>query len=268
MMMMRKTQRFTRVGLGTAFPALFMLSLAGGVAASQKVGFAAERLDRFGGTKTVQSEATGFFRVEEIGDRWWFVTPEGNGFLSAGVNHVDYRADYSDDFVDSVTGHLRDWGFNTIGWSQEVMGRDAQTNVMVHSAGWGPKQYARAKMPYMHLIRFTDMEWYVEEEFPDVFSDAFAEKCDSLAKDVCTQLCNDPYLIGYFYSDAPNWPLWAQKVGKEKLPEVLRAQPKGSWRSLRGFCRSRVFAALCRRPPLVRVHRESHTEIRAQKFSR
>jgi uncharacterized protein YbaP (TraB family) len=24
-------------------------------------------------------------------------------------------------------------------------------------------------MPYAHLIRFTDMEWYVHEEFPDVF---------------------------------------------------------------------------------------------------
>ena len=77
-------------------------------------------------------------------------------------------------------------------------------------------------MPYMHLIRFTDMEWYVDAEFPDVFSDAFAEKCERLAKDVCTQLCNDPYLIGYFYSDAPNWPLWEKTIGREKLPSVAR----------------------------------------------
>jgi hypothetical protein len=184
--------------------------------------FAGTGLDRYGGSPALKSRATGFFRVDKIGDRWWFITPEGNGFLSAGVNHVDYRAGYSDEFVDFVTGHLHDWGFNTIGWSQEVTGRDPETSAMVHSPGWGPKQYARAKMPYMHLIRFTDMEWYIEEQFPDVFGEAFAEKCDRLAKEVCTELCDDPYLVGYFYSDTPNWPLWAERVGVEQLPEVAR----------------------------------------------
>ncbi len=179
-------------------------------------------LDRYGGLLAVKSKATGFFRVEKIAGRWWFVTPEGNGFLSAGINHVDYREDYSDAFVDFVTRHLRDWGFNTIGWSQEVTGRDPKTGVMIHSRGWGPDQYARAKMPYAHLIRFTDMQWYVEEEFSDVFSDAFAEKCDRLAKDVCTKLRDDPYLIGFFYADTPNWPLWEERVGREKLPDVAR----------------------------------------------
>ena len=70
---------------------------------------------------------TGFFRVEQIDGRWWFVTPEGHGFLSAGVNHIDYREDYSDDFVDFATDQLRGWGFNTIGWSQEVTGHDAES---------------------------------------------------------------------------------------------------------------------------------------------
>jgi hypothetical protein len=56
-----------------------------------------------------------FKTIKTRGDRWWFVTPDGNGFLSADVNHVDYREDYSDSFVDSVAGKLRNWGFNTIG---------------------------------------------------------------------------------------------------------------------------------------------------------
>ena len=179
-------------------------------------------LDRYGGWHAVKSEATGFFHVAEVDGRWWFFTPNGHAFISAGINHVDYREDYSDEFVDFVTGHLRGWGFNTIGWSQEISSRDPATGVMLHSRGWGPEQYTRANMPYMHLIRFTDIEWYVDEQFPDVFSEAFAQECDRLAKDACTKLREDPCLIGYFYADTPNWPLWAERVGRAKLEEVAR----------------------------------------------
>ena len=181
---------------------------------------AAEALDRYGGYLAVSAEATGFFRVENIDGRWWLVTPEGHGFLSAGMNHVDYKEDYSPEFVRFVTSHLKDWGFNTVGWSQELTGRNPDTRAMVHSRGWGPEQYRGLGMPYTHLIRFTDVEWYVDEQFPEVFSDAFARKCDRLAGEVCEKLRDDPNLIGYFYADTPNWPLWAEKVGHENLRRV------------------------------------------------
>jgi hypothetical protein len=48
-----------------------------------------EGLDEYGGWKGVQAEATGFFRVQEIAGRWWLITPEGNGFISMGMNHLD-----------------------------------------------------------------------------------------------------------------------------------------------------------------------------------
>ena len=43
--------------------------------------------DRFGGWTKKKFEATGFFRVEKD-KRWWLVTPEGNAFLSFGINHL------------------------------------------------------------------------------------------------------------------------------------------------------------------------------------
>ncbi|MBQ8502156.1 MAG: hypothetical protein IJ494_07695 [Bacteroides sp.] len=43
---------------------------------------------KFGGYKQKQVKATGFFRTEKIGDRWWFVDPEGYLFLSVGVDCV------------------------------------------------------------------------------------------------------------------------------------------------------------------------------------
>ena len=179
------------------------------------------QLDRYGGVKSVRSHATGFFRVENMDGRWWFITPEGHGFMSAGVNHVDYRGDYSADFVRFVVRNLKDWGFNTIGWSQEVMRNDRDAGTMVHSPGWGPEQYAEARMPYVHLIRFTDMEHYVNEVFPDVFSEAWERKCDRLCRQTCQTLANDSFLLGYCYSDTPNLPLWRQRCGRGPFSRVL-----------------------------------------------
>lgn len=43
--------------------------------------------DGFGGWRGRRFRATGFFRTEHDGKRWWLVTPEGNAFLSLGINH-------------------------------------------------------------------------------------------------------------------------------------------------------------------------------------
>ncbi len=43
--------------------------------------------DRFGGwVAGPQLKATGFFRVEKVNGKWWFVDPDGRLFLSQGVN--------------------------------------------------------------------------------------------------------------------------------------------------------------------------------------
>lgn len=43
--------------------------------------------DKFGACPDVRFKGTGFFRLEKE-NRWWLVTPEGNAFLSFGLNHV------------------------------------------------------------------------------------------------------------------------------------------------------------------------------------
>ncbi len=45
----------------------------------------ATKLDCFGGWTGKKFKATGFFRVEKD-KRWWLVFPEGNAFLSWGIN--------------------------------------------------------------------------------------------------------------------------------------------------------------------------------------
>jgi len=93
-------------------------------------------LDEYGGLLSIKSEETGFFRLEKLHGRWWFITPKGHPFLSIGVNHADYKEDDSDGFVGFVVRYLRDWGFNTIGWSQELVGgRWADPESILRDAG-------------------------------------------------------------------------------------------------------------------------------------
>ena len=44
--------------------------------------------DKYGGMSRIHFEATGFFRIEYTNGRWWLITPEGNAFLSFGLNHI------------------------------------------------------------------------------------------------------------------------------------------------------------------------------------
>ena len=36
----------------------------------------------------MKRDATGFFRVEEVGGRWYFITPEGHPYIALGGNHI------------------------------------------------------------------------------------------------------------------------------------------------------------------------------------
>jgi hypothetical protein len=45
-------------------------------------------LDSYGGAIKIKAEATGYFRLQEIKGRWFFITPEGHGFIPLGVNHL------------------------------------------------------------------------------------------------------------------------------------------------------------------------------------
>ena len=41
--------------------------------------------DKYGGWKVSSLTATGFFRTQQIGGRWWMITPEGNLYICKGV---------------------------------------------------------------------------------------------------------------------------------------------------------------------------------------
>lgn len=205
------------------------------------------RLSRFGGWLDLKTGNSGFFRVERLGERWWLVDPDGHAFLSIGLNHLssfalraperidEFLAKYRDEegwIRNGLASDLKEWGFNTIGWTQEIAFRYAPHDPMkkadavdprrewgerfalVHDRAWEHERYRWAGLPYCHTLNFLNAAFYFDAipfasefapQFPDVFDSAFEDFCDWAARMQCSPMRDDPNLIGYFYSDIPDW---------------------------------------------------------------
>ena len=170
--------------------------------------------------ETTQIDAEGFYTIGRRDGRWWFIDPEGKRNFSLGINHIDpaslrypenvhlWREKYGNAMQrwlqESVAPDLKAWGFNCIGWTQEVVTR-GPTNHR-HSRPFTYEEYQWLDMPYCHLLPFADFhQWEFETIHPDFFSDDFASWCDHVAREHCVPMSEDPKLIGYFYIDCPTW---------------------------------------------------------------
>jgi len=184
---------------------------------------------------------TRFFTVQQRTGRWWFIAPDGKPFWSIGMNHIDSAAlrfpesdgVWEDEFgnsqerwLGSMADDLRDWGFNTIGWTQEVV--IITDGYHRHSRPFTYEEYQWAGMPYCHLLPFTEAhQWQVEVRQPDLMSPDFEEWCDYVARDECARFRDDPKLIGYFYCDCPQWVHWSPATewrGSLVDPDLLESE--------------------------------------------
>ncbi len=171
------------------------------------------------------------FKIQKIDNRYFLSSPEGEKFFSIGINHVDsatlrysenewiWKEKYANSMEkwlkESVRKNLLGWGFNTMGWNEEVVTRQAPDNHR-HSRNFTPKEYRWLNMPYCHMLPFADFHNYdVETRHPDFFSKGFEEWCDYVARDEASRLSDDHNLIGYFYVDCPTW---------------LHTRPESSWK--------------------------------------
>ncbi|HOW66683.1 MAG TPA: DUF1080 domain-containing protein [Verrucomicrobiota bacterium] len=186
---------------------------------------AAER-DRFGGDTIVRGPATGFFRTALIAGKWWLITPEGNGFLSKGVNHVNFGGDHSPSLGHSPYGRaaqerhgsaskwaeatatrLRSWGLNTVG-------------------AWSSAEMFDQRVPYTVILGLADSagaNWQ-RGEVADVFSPQFAQAVRQQARKLCAPRAQDPFLLGYFSDNELRW--GADWRSKKSLFEEFLGQPE------------------------------------------
>ena len=171
--------------------------------------------------KTTQAEPDGFFSLGQRKDHWWLITPGGKPFFTMGINHIDpaslrypenigiWRKKYGGSTVrwikESVAPNLKSWGFNTVGWVQEVTVRGSG-GAWQHSRAFTVDEYQALDMPYCHLLPFTEShQWEKHTVHYDFRSEDWKDWCDYVARSHCAALSEDRNLIGYFYSDCPTW---------------------------------------------------------------
>ncbi len=220
---------------------------------------------RAASAKTTQIEPDGFFTLGRRKDHWWLITPGGRPFFTIGLNHIDpaslrypenihiWREKYGGSTLrwiqESVAPNLKAWGFNTVGWVQEVTVRQWR-----HSRAFTADEYQTLDMPYCHLLPFMEShQWEQHTVHYDFRSDDWKEWCDYVARSQCAELSDDPKLIGYFYSDCPTWihqrpanqwrgPIFdpdrlKTEAGRKELLELARSYYKTTHDAIRRYDR-------------------------------
>lgn len=158
-------------------------------------------LSRYGGLANERRAATGFFRTEKIGDRWWLIDPDGCRFIHMGVVAVtcpDEDASPADTAARAwgigAADLLHENGFNGAGaWSSTELLRAAPhpvayTRIWNFMSEYGHRRggiYQQSgHMGYPH-----DCIFVFDPEFP-AFCNEYAQRLAALK--------DDPWLLGHF----------------------------------------------------------------------
>lgn len=166
---------------------------------------------------STQNKANGYFGLARRDSIWTLIDPQGFPFFSIGLNHIDpatlryidnihiweekYNSSTLKWLQESVKPNLLKWGFNTIGWEQEVTVMHWQ-----HSRAFTNDELRVMDMPYCRMLPFSEShQWEKHTVHYDYFSKDWLEWVDYVARAYCAEVRNDPNLIGYFYSDCPTW---------------------------------------------------------------
>ena len=189
---------------------------------------------KYGGYLNTQVRATGFFRVEQVGGKWWFVDPEGHLFLGIGVpgmgtggaeTRVEGREKYyaalpPENLLGPAAAtargrsvSFRSWNlFRRFGETWRDKAADLQMNRM---EAWGltvgeisafeATTAGQRRKPYLTMVR----EWQTGPALlgmPDVYSGEFARMVDQAAARALTPRKDDPWLVGYYVGNEVPWP--------------------------------------------------------------
>ena len=186
---------------------------------------------RYGGYKQKQVQRTGFFRIEKVDDRWWFVDPDGYLFLSHGVDCVSPGGGGNARDLDKRTGMFKELPpeqFRQSGRGRETasfgswnlyrrFGEDYRnkSNEMVIKrmdhwglntiANWSSAAvYGLNKKAHTLQLRGLAMDGNLMG-LADVYAPGFTAQMDSSMNSYLPENKNNPWVVGYFVGNEPSW---------------------------------------------------------------
>lgn len=190
--------------------------------------------DEYGGWAAgPQWKATGHFRTEKVGGKWWLVDPAGRLFWSHGPNSVGYDSGRT-----AVTGRERFFqelppktgpfagvwnsadGIERVNLVEANMARQFGPDWQIHGRdlahrrlkSWGmntignwsdPAIYGMDRTPYTVAIHLSSAKAF-ESAF-DVYRPDFARKTQEDVKRAAAEVGGDPWCIGFFIDNELSW---------------------------------------------------------------
>ncbi len=191
-------------------------------------------LSKYGGFRSARGKSTGFFHVELIDKKWWFVDPEGFLFFSNGSCCIESGSDLSrlkgrgylftslppdadlsdsrhsgrDDGISSFYrwNLLRRFGAD---WHKKWIDLTVlrMNNWGINTVGnWSDETLGQShRKAYVSTLEGWGIETGIMG-MPDVYSPDYRAMVDSAASRQCGPLKDDPWLLGYFIGNEPPWP--------------------------------------------------------------
>jgi hypothetical protein len=216
---------------------------------------------KYSGYESTKAKASGFFRVEQVEGKWWFVDPDGHLFLSMAVPGLGgggaetrpygresyYKALPPPEVTQSAApgrsggnfgggpmAGFRAWNlFRRYG--PEWPAKAAEMELR-RAEGWGLTSVVSRGMdtqrrkPYLAyfntLPRGNAGKVPMYLGMPDVYSEEFAQLLEESAKAQVAPRKDDPWLIGYFIG---NEPPWAHR--ESEVIDMYLAGPAGAMQS-------------------------------------
>ncbi|MFC2089359.1 beta-agarase [Bacteroidota bacterium] len=181
--------------------------------------------------------AKGYIYVKQIDNVWWFIGPDGERFVSQGVNHIEphlYLAPYNKEetmkkYGDELIDGKGLFDTNTEAAQKFIDGqiaicKDLHFNTFAkHThASIAPELYMDKTYYIASFETAPVATWQIKAgqgPMPDVFSSDFENHVEKRVKEVVLKHKDSPNLIGYLYCDVPAWilPSYMQKSENEYL---------------------------------------------------
>ncbi|MSU50859.1 MAG: hypothetical protein EXS37_17520 [Opitutus sp.] len=161
------------------------------------------------GVGSARFKATGFFQLGTTRAHDHLVTPDGRAYFALGVNHLD------------ALGQVPGGGLQVRGaaaWEmywKKTLGPQFD-DWHLTSLGYGSPAALKSKAPWFAAISVAAIEKHRSDpkpgatgsySFPDVFDPAWATEVTKRITELAAPLRDDPFVIGYFWTDTPTWDL-------------------------------------------------------------
>lgn len=191
------------------------------------------KFDKYGGYKNMPGgKATGFFHLEKLDGRWWFITPQGNRFILLGIDDLTYTAwcyqtpikkkngesreafeelpalpdfkpayFYPDRVSFPVANVMRKYGDNHDAKWVDAMLRRMQDWGFNATAKW--TRHSTLQAPFITVLwpkNRKKIKWA-----SDPFEPGFARAVEDGVQKECEKQRDNPWLIGHTFENEAGW---------------------------------------------------------------